>query len=945
MVDSSDWRDTFCGRKSELAALVARYEEVAAGKGPRLAVVLGERGMGKTRLVQELYRVLATRFDPQNYWPDASFFAGSNLRVAPELSDPSVRAHYENFKLVDRPMPFLWWGFRLSDPDARNAARSDMASHRATLDPHLAPLQFARRIAAARQRMRAAAVDAGSELGKNLFKAALKVIPGVGSVATVVDLFIDYAGKGKDAAAAVRGELGLRASHREANLLDAEATHADDIHERTLDDLAAVLAPAKDAAPVPVVVFCDDAQFAREGGDEGALRFIATLWERAHLADWPLMLVLTHWGIEWHRADMQRQSCASTFGRDARSAHSSLVIDLPKESALAQLVTAGLPSLPPSDATLLLGKADGNPQVLIELVDLVRRSPAWRKSNDGPLTAHARREIERRASRLAELILERLESDATPEAVRKAVALSSVQGMEFLCILTEAAATAFEISGVRESLRNAESPHRLISGADAGVACFLQRAYAEAASLLVGRNVGDPAQVREALRSCALSLSQEDVTIASLRARERKAVWGVLVGLSEDHADPAVRLHAARALCALIREAQRDDDHARAAELAQRLNEGLERRWSLWDLPIDDVHAAICALADWQGSGSALDLAAKLLVIVRDKHHREPAQFSDCLSDTLSTVGLLLLETDDIAESVHLLDESLSLRRQLVRTKKTEQSIRDWAFCASRVGYVRKLAGKDVRHLLRLRWRALRRLPTPDPYSKKQVADACYEWGLALSDWGPPKAGEDFILEAMALREELAAEVNSAAAWGDFAESLRECAWHVAGKANFDEAGVQLRKALEVRAMLVENTKADVLSRRQLALARLDLAKLYMEERQFDASLQTLPDGLCDKAGEEQTSVFLDQALTDLTALEQQLRTLEATRDVGVALLRLADWASEPKDRDSRCKYLQRAEAKFRAVDAVRQSAQSRMDFEEVLRRLDTSGCGGPAGE
>lgn len=78
MAEEGDWRDTFCGRAAELDQLVQKYEEVAAGRGPRLAVVLGDRGMGKTRLVQELYRRLSTLHDPANYWPDASLFAGNN---------------------------------------------------------------------------------------------------------------------------------------------------------------------------------------------------------------------------------------------------------------------------------------------------------------------------------------------------------------------------------------------------------------------------------------------------------------------------------------------------------------------------------------------------------------------------------------------------------------------------------------------------------------------------------------------------------------------------------------------------------------------------------------------------------------------------------------------------------------------------------------------------
>lgn len=373
--DLTDWRDVFCGRSAELDDLVRLFEEVRAGKGPRLAVVLGDRGMGKTRLVQELYRVLAARHDPQDYWPDAALFAGNNLRVAPDLSDARIAAHYRSFRLEERPMPFLWWGFRVADPALRNASRADMAVHRSTLNPHLGPIFFARRLAAARERLKAAGHDAATEFGKDLLKKTIKAIPGIGFAVDALELAVDYAGKGQDAAIALREEHRLKAEQRDMGLLDVEAERAKDILDSTLEDLAGVLAPGSDLSPLPTVVFCDDAQFARSGGDEGALRLLQTLWQRAHLADWPLMLVLTHWEFEWHQDAAARPSgkafatsCAAAFGRDARSVQFSSMIELSRETELARLVLAGLPGLPLDDVARLTGKADGNPQALIELV-------------------------------------------------------------------------------------------------------------------------------------------------------------------------------------------------------------------------------------------------------------------------------------------------------------------------------------------------------------------------------------------------------------------------------------------------------------------------------------------------------------------------------------------------------------------------------------------------
>ena len=72
----------FHGRTAELAQLRRLFEECAArdpatGRfgGPRMAVVIAESGIGKSRLVQALYQQLTKDllWDPPevNYWPDA----------------------------------------------------------------------------------------------------------------------------------------------------------------------------------------------------------------------------------------------------------------------------------------------------------------------------------------------------------------------------------------------------------------------------------------------------------------------------------------------------------------------------------------------------------------------------------------------------------------------------------------------------------------------------------------------------------------------------------------------------------------------------------------------------------------------------------------------------------------------------------------------------------
>ena len=123
----------FHGRTAELAQLRRLFEECAArdpatGRfvGPRMAVVIAESGIGKSRLVQALYQQLTTDlvWDPPevNYWPDAFMDAGVQLRVTPNMAG----------HIAQGPPRFAWLGARFHATDVRNlsARRSSLTELR-----------------------------------------------------------------------------------------------------------------------------------------------------------------------------------------------------------------------------------------------------------------------------------------------------------------------------------------------------------------------------------------------------------------------------------------------------------------------------------------------------------------------------------------------------------------------------------------------------------------------------------------------------------------------------------------------------------------------------------------------------------------------------------------------------------------------------------------------
>lgn len=920
MADVSDWRDTFCGRIQELAQLVSRFQEVQAGKGPRLTVILGERGMGKTRLAQELYRVLAAQYDPQNYWPDdTSLFVGKNLCVAPHLADPAVQNHYRSFKLEERPMPFLWWGFRLSDPIVRNAARNDMATHRATLDPHLGPVFYARRAAAARERLKGAGIDAGTELGKTLLIEAVKSIPGLGIAATALELFLQYAEKGKRAADAVRQEHQLQEQQRNLDLIRAESDRADDILTHTLADLTELLAPGPELTPLPIVVFCDDAQFACEGGDEGALRLLSDLWLRAYLNGWPLLLVLTHWAVEWtHDArQKQRRTCASTFRKDARSARGGLLIDLPKEPALAELLRSGLPGLPPADVALLLGKADGNPQVLIELVELVRRSPAWRCKGDGGLTPHARAEIELRATSLVALILERLESDSTPETVRQAVALSSVQGMEFLCQLTTATAQALDLSGAADGIQGAQYPHRLVVGVDGGVAGFAQRAYREAAFALLGGHVGNPSDIEQVLLTTAISFVDTPDRWRELSAQEQTTVWCVLVGLAEDHPEQAIRHYAGRALLELVHQAltaRPGCDFARAAELAVRFEEGLAKRWNIESFPMANLDEVRKALSAWFGPTKTITLTRAILQRSRELvTETGTTEARIDLSIALGVAGQLAQLQGEWSQADELYREALAIRRELADQLNIPQARSHVPVMLHLIGELAQVQGEWAqadelfREALTISRELAVQLGTPE--ARHDLVDSLECVGSLAQERGDWAQSEELYREALAISRELASLLGTPEAWRDLSASLERFGVVAQKQCDWAQSDERYRECLAINRELAEHL-GTFEARRDLSIALEKVGVVAREQSDL-----------------EQADYLFRESLMINRELAAKLGTPKARRDLSIALEKVGVVAQEQSD-------LAQAQELYLEALAIRRDLAAQMDTPEAWRDL-----------
>src|SRR5690606_35555142 len=328
------------------------------------------------------YAFLTRERDPEHYWPGVGVFRGRNLLVGPDVErDPSVREHFASFNLGTRRMPFLWWGIRLGDPDDRNAVPTDLSTHHRFLNVHLEPIRQAGALAANKSEL--------VEVGRDTVQSgAMKLVEAIPFAGPAIGLLVEGALTGRRVARLRAERQAILERHRTEQVARLARAQADDLIDATIEELALHFGTphAKGTVNrVPLVLFVDDAQFARTGGDESVLRLLTHLWARAQAECWPVLLIATHWDREWWNveADNGNATFAAHFRSFVSAGQGGLALSLGREPALATLVQAGLGDLSDADVELLLDRGDGNPQLLLEIVERARRSPAWREAGGG----------------------------------------------------------------------------------------------------------------------------------------------------------------------------------------------------------------------------------------------------------------------------------------------------------------------------------------------------------------------------------------------------------------------------------------------------------------------------------------------------------------------------------------------------------------------------------
>ncbi|MBI3582443.1 MAG: AAA family ATPase [Nitrospinae bacterium] len=443
-----NWRKKFVGREKELTHLIEAWKKAKEGN-PQLIVLLGESGLGKTRLIQEFYSWLNKNEDPKNYWPDLLEETDNTL-----ILNPKEEKFREDACRVQ--IPWLWCGVSFKRPITHGGQETygcGLLEFQQFLTPHLKPLYIARQKRDIRNELIKKTAETVAEVAVDIFS--------LGAVSKIKNLLGIY----------TTGKKYIKTSQR-MSLGEEKEGRIKDLSEELLSAFDAVCDPSNiDAATVPVVFILDDAQYA----DKYTLKFTQEFYIRAFKNKWPCLFLITHWEREWNlnisNYSVERKDNPAPFTDIIKNINSHIGEDwkpyqIGVVKDLSGVIKAAFPGITEGQSSLILKKAGGNPLLLAQIILWLSSERKYFKDKnlENQLTETALKIIKNKEFNLHNIFEERflkIEDD-----IKEVLSFGSVQGMRFSHEITADLIKEVGISLTKnenELFKEAENPHSIIS--------------------------------------------------------------------------------------------------------------------------------------------------------------------------------------------------------------------------------------------------------------------------------------------------------------------------------------------------------------------------------------------------------------------------------------------------------------------------------------------------
>ncbi len=339
------------GHREVLAHLVDRFERIRAGDTsvPRVVLLTGVSGVGKSRIVREFYRHLQEQQPAPGYWPvlpEDDTVRGQGAGVDPLPLRKVLGPDTDTFTWVAGALPsFTWWTFDCERTPGGGLADA-VAEARPALQVHLLPAMRAKAahlgvgqrvlgqldnvIARAREAAREGSVEGLNQAIEALGGAA---VPGLG-------LLLDWTSRGFRAARQGREDRALEQT-------DVSFGGVAERSRRSLAEEFADLVLATVHPQVPAVVVVEDAHLI----DASVREFLEKVSMR--VADRPVLVLAAAW------PGGQRSNAAYREWRIWGAQHENLEVwevpDLAQDS-LVELLRRAAPATSDQDARLVVSR-------------------------------------------------------------------------------------------------------------------------------------------------------------------------------------------------------------------------------------------------------------------------------------------------------------------------------------------------------------------------------------------------------------------------------------------------------------------------------------------------------------------------------------------------------------------------------------------------------------
>jgi len=429
------WLEHMVGREDDLSELESIFNKVRQGDGPYALCLVAESGVGKTRLMRELYLRLLSGQGDSTYWPKTFHGDLVSLDLNPDISNHE----FPDWKVSP---PFYWWGVRFANPHGRNRTNQQASFQSKWAMPHMA-LHIAKQESERNNK---------ANLGELIFEI-LNGSPAVGSVCTALK-------------AAHKFYKNRTTVTRINNAIKDTSKYLEEEHISFSTQFVSVMIEMM-SENIPMVLVLDDIHWI----DEDSRALVGNLLEISKEKKLPLLILATAWVKEWReKRDFAKEGSDEEIIRSFAEKELKSIELKDKE----KFISNGLPGLSADQVREMCQKFGDDLYAFHYCINLLREQEWLFEGGDvnSSLTEAGIHELSEIKSPRIEYVRRRF-SEITKD-VRSILGVASCHGYRFLDeLVIEVARDVFSddelaMFNSEESLRRAETPELFVMHKNGG---------------------------------------------------------------------------------------------------------------------------------------------------------------------------------------------------------------------------------------------------------------------------------------------------------------------------------------------------------------------------------------------------------------------------------------------------------------------------------------------